>query len=286
MSATSAIEWTDATWNPVRGCTKISPGCKHCYAETFAERFRGVPGHPYEQGFDLKLVPRKLSEPLKWTTPKTIFVNSMSDLFQEDIPISFIEHVGGVMQMADWHTYQVLTKRAERMCDMLKQPLVFAAGLDHIWWGVSVEDRKYGVPRIDALRDAPAALRFLSVEPLLEDLGEIDLEGIHWVIVGGESGLGARPMKEEWVVRLREQCEAAKVPFFFKQWGGVRKSEAGRMLDGRTYDAMPERAARKVPRHLVRLGLIEEVRRWETLYELPQTTAGPVNDLERQPMLF
>ena len=188
MSATSAIEWTDATWNPVRGCTKISPGCKHCYAETFAERFRGVPGHPYEQGFDLQLVPHKLAEPLTWTTQKTIFVNSMSDLFQEGIPDSFIERVARVMQMANWHTYQVLTKRAETMRDMLSGPLAFAAALNHVWWGVSVEDRKYGLPRIDALRNAPAALRFLSIEPLLEDLGEIDLTGIDWVIVGGESG--------------------------------------------------------------------------------------------------
>jgi protein gp37 len=286
MSATSAIEWTDATWNPVRGCTKISPGCKHCYAETFAERFRGVPGHPYEQGFDLRLVPHKLSEPLKWTTPKAIFVNSMSDLFQGGIPDSFVERVGHVMRMADWHTYQVLTKRAERMRDTLKGPLAFAAALDHVWWGVSVEDRKYGVPRIDALRAAPAALRFLSIEPLLEDLGEIDLEGIHWVIVGGESGLGARPMEEEWVLRLREQCGAAKVPFFFKQWGGVRKAEAGRMLDGRTYDAMPERPSRKVPAHQVRLGMIEEVRKWEPEYEPPGMPSEPVGDVERQPLLF
>jgi protein gp37 len=189
------------------------------------------------------------------------------------------------MQMADWHTYQVLTKRAEKMRDMLRGPLAFASQLDHIWWGVSVEDRKYGVPRIDALREAPAALRFLSVEPLLEDLGEINLEGIHWVIVGGESGLGARPMKEEWVIRLREQCEAANVPSFFKQWGGVRKSEAGRALGGRTYDDMPERKVRKVPPHRVRLGLIEEVQKWEATYEPLEMTAEPADDIERQPLL-
>ena len=262
MSATSAIEWTDATWNPVRGCTKISPGCKHCYAETFAERFRGVPGHPYGQGFDLRLVPHKLSEPLKWATPKTIFVNSMSDLFQMGIPEPFVQQVGRIMQMADWHTYQVLTKRAERMRDMLGGLLEFAASLPHVWWGVSVEDRKYGVPRIDALREAPAALRFLSVEPLLEDLGEINLDGIHWVIVGGESGRGAGPMKEEWVIRLREQCEAADVPFFFKQWGGVRKSDTGRELDGRYYDEMPVRPAREVATRRIRLAMIDEVRNW------------------------
>src|SRR5262249_52369820 len=218
---------------------------------------------PYEQGFDLKLVPHKLSEPLKWTTPKAIFVNSMSDLFQEGIPAHFVEHVGRVMQMANWHTYQVLTKRADRMRDMLNGPLGFATGLQHVWWGVSVEDRKYGVPRIDALRESPAAVRFLSVEPLLEDLGEIDLAGIHWVIVGGESGLGARQMKEAWVTRIREQCDAAGVPFFFKQWGGVRKSEAGRLLGGRTYDSMPERRARKVPPNAVRLDMIDAVRKLE-----------------------
>lgn len=285
MSATSAIEWTDATWNPVRGCTKISPGCKHCYAETFAERFRGVPGHPYEQGFDLRLVPRKLSEPIKWTTPKTIFVNSMSDLFQKDIPDRYVEHVGRVMRMADWHTYQVLTKRAEHMRDMLTGPLAFAATLDHIWWGVSVEDKKYGVPRIDALREASAALRFLSVEPLLEDLGEINLEGIHWVIVGGESGNGARPMKREWVIRLREQCESANVPFFFKQWGGVRKSKAGRELGGRTFDAMPERKPRAVPAQAIRLSMIDEVRKWEMEFEPPVVPVAPVGD-EHQPLLF
>jgi protein gp37 len=286
MSATSAIEWTDATWNPVRGCTKISPGCKHCYAETFAERFRGVPGHPYEYGFDLRLVPHKLSEPLKWTTPKTIFVNSMSDLFQENIPDSFVDRVGRVMQMADWHTYQVLTKRAEHMSDMLCGPLVFASQLKHIWWGVSVEDRKYGLPRIDALREASAALRFLSIEPLLEDLGEINLEGIHWVIVGGESGHGARRMEKEWVHSLREQCEAASVPFFFKQWGGVRKSEAGRELEGRTYDSMPERPLRKVATHGARLRMIHGVQKWESEYERRTVSLEPISNGERQAVLF
>jgi protein gp37 len=271
MSANSAIEWTDATWNPVRGCTKISPGCKHCYAETFAERFRGVPGHPYEQGFDLKLVPHKLSDPLKWLAPKTVFVNSMSDLFQDGIPVSYVEQVGRVMQMADWHTYQVLTKRGAYMRDLLAGPLSFASQLEHVWWGVSVEDRKYGLPRIDALRNAPAALRFLSIEPLLEDLGEVNLDGIHWVIVGGESGAGARSMKEEWVFGLREQCDAANVPFFFKQWGGVRKSERGRTLNGRTFDAMPNRNSRKVPPRQVRQRLLDEVQVWEATYDLSQS---------------
>ena len=193
MAYGSSIEWTEATWNPVTGCTKVSQGCKHCYAETFAERFRGVPGHPYEQGFDLRLVPEKLAEPLRWQTPKTIFVNSMSDLFHEDVPDWYIEQVARVMKLANWHTYQVLTKRAERLRTLLTTKLAFASPLKHIWWGTSVEDRKYGVPRIVELRDAPAAVRFLSIEPLIEDVGSLDLRGIHWVIVGGESGAGARP---------------------------------------------------------------------------------------------
>src|SRR4051812_18150820 len=177
MSDHSAIEWTDATWNPVRGCTKISPGCTRCYAETFAERFRGVPGHPYEQGFDLRLVPEKLGEPLRWASPKMIFVNSMSDLFHEDVPDDYILQVVKVMTLANWHTYQVLTKRSERMRDLLRTKLLAAADLSHIWWGVSVENRKHGLPRIAHLQAAPARMRFLSVEPLLEDLGQVDLSG-------------------------------------------------------------------------------------------------------------
>jgi protein gp37 len=264
MSIQSSIEWTDATWNPVRGCTKISPGCARCYAETFAERFRGVPGHPYEQGFDLRLVPEKLAEPLRWATPKTIFVNSMSDLFHEGVPDVYVEQVVRVMQMANWHTYQVLTKRAERMRDLLQTRLAFAAQLPHIWWGVSVENRKHGVPRIGVLQQAPAAVRFLSVEPLLEDLGIVDLKGIGWVIVGGESGLGARPLDKAWVINIKQQCRGADVPFFFKQWGGVRKAEAGRDLDGQTYDEMPCRQpGRVVPKQRERLGLIDDVNRWE-----------------------
>jgi protein gp37 len=195
MSDKSKIEWTDATWNPVRGCTKVSPGCAHCYAETFAERFRGVPGHPYEQGFDLRLVPEKLGEPIRWSKPKMIFVNSMSDLFHKDVPDEYILSVVRVMQTANWHTYQVLTKRPERLRDMLQAKLLDAAVEPHIWWGVSVENRKHGLPRIEYLRAAPAKVRFLSVEPLLEDLGQLNLDGIHWVIVGGESGHGARPME-------------------------------------------------------------------------------------------
>jgi len=240
MSVQSSIEWTDATWNPVRGCTKVSPGCKHCYAETFAERFRGVKGHPYEQGFDLRLVPEKLFEPLRWKSARMIFVNSMSDLFQDDVADEYVERVADVMVKADWHTFQVLTKRAERMKLLLNTRLRFAAQQRHIWWGVSVEDKKHGLPRIDKLRIAEIAVRFLSIEPLLEDLGVLDLTGISWVIVGGESGRGARPLKREWVISIRDQCHAAGVPFFFKQWGGVRKKLAGRELDGRTYDEFPK----------------------------------------------
>ncbi|MBY0522178.1 MAG: phage Gp37/Gp68 family protein [Gemmataceae bacterium] len=259
MSEHSAIEWTDATWNPVRGCTKITPGCDHCYAETFAERFRGVPGHPYEQGFDLRLVPAKLAEPLRWKTPKMIFVNSMSDLFHKDVPDEYIEAVCRTMERANWHTYQVLTKRSSRLRNMLQTRLRFAAGLPHIWWGVSVEDRAHGLPRVEHLRQAPAAVRFLSVEPLLEDLGEVNWEGIHWVIVGGESGPGARPMQKEWVRSLRDQCERAGVAYFFKQWGGVRKSKAGRELDGKTYDGVPSRVELPVLDSPHRLAAIAEI---------------------------
>ena len=258
MSDHSAIEWTDATWNPVRGCDKISPGCKHCYAETFAERFRGVAGHPYEHGFDLRLIPSKLADPFRWTAPKRVFVNSMSDLFHRDVPLDYIEQVGRVMQAADWHTYQVLTKRHERLREVLSGPLAWAGGLPHVWWGVSVEDRKYGLPRIDALRTTPAAVRFLSVEPLLDDLGALDLTGIDWVIVGGESGPGSRPMHPEWVRAIRDQCQRAGVPFFFKQWGGTRKHLTGRLLDGRTWDELPSVAAgRSLPPLAQRRALCE-----------------------------
>jgi protein gp37 len=246
MSQNSSIEWTDATWNPVRGCTKISPGCKHCYAETFAERFRGVKGHPYEQGFDLRLVPEKLAEPLRWRTPRMIFVNSMSDLFHDAVPDDYISAVAQVMVTANWHTYQVLTKRSERLRNLLNSTLHVAASQPHIWWGVSVEDKKYGLPRVKDLQDARARIRFLSVEPLLEDIGKFDLEGIDWMIVGGESGPGARPMLKEWVLPLRNQCKWSGVPFFFKQWGGVRKAKTGRTLDGRTHDGFPKRTQNPV----------------------------------------
>jgi protein gp37 len=247
LSLNSKIEWTDATWNPIRGCTKISPGCAHCYAETFAERFRGVAGHPYEQGFDLKLIPQKLAEPLRWPKPKMVFVNSMSDLFHEEVTDDYIEQVCRVMQRARWHTFQVLTKRSERMRDLLRSRLGFAAQEPQIWFGVSVENKQHGLPRVEHLRSAPAGLRMLSVEPLLEDLGRLDLTGIGWVIAGGESGPKARPLDPDWVRSVRDQCQAANVPFFFKQWGGVRRNEAGRVLDGRTHDDVPPRQAVQVP---------------------------------------
>lgn len=239
MSDRSRIEWTDATWNPVRGCTKVSPGCKHCYAETFAERFRGVPGHPFEQGFDLRLVPDKLQEPLRWRSPRKIFVNSMSDLFHEQVPDAYIGAVGEVMRGASWHVFQVLTKRAHRMQTLLSGELRWMGELPHVWYGVSVENRKHGFPRLRSLQRTPAQVRFLSIEPLLEDLGRMDFSGIDWVIVGGESGPRARPMREEWVMSIQRQCRAQRVPFFFKQWGGARKSLSGRELHGRTYDEFP-----------------------------------------------
>jgi protein gp37 len=248
MSDGSAIEWTDATWNPVRGCVKVSPGCKHCYAATFAERWRGLPGHPYEQGFDLRLVPEKLTEPLAWRRPRRIFVNSMSDLFQDRVPVDFIERVFRTMVSAHWHTFQVLTKRADRMRDVVRALPAELRGASNVWLGVSVEDVAYGVPRIAMLRSVPAAVRFLSIEPLLEDVGPLDLSDIGWVIVGGESGPGARPMQASWVRAIRRQCRAQGIPFFFKQWGGVRKGENGREFDGRLYDEMPSSRPNTSPR--------------------------------------
>lgn len=259
MSGSTKIEWTDATWNPIRGCTKISPGCKNCYAEAFAERFRGVPGHAYQQGFDLRLVRGKLCEPLTWARPKMVFVNSMSDLFHERVPLEYIISIANVMEAANWHTYQVLTKRSERMLRLLRDQLACVSPSRHVWWGVSVEDRTHGFPRIEHLRLAPAAVRFLSIEPLLEDLGELDLAGIDWVIVGGESGAGARPIKTEWVESILDQCTHAGVPFFFKQWGGPQKKKTGRQLRGRTYDGLPNRRAFPIPEKSVRLRIAQEL---------------------------
>ena len=234
MSEKSAIEWTDSTWNPVTGCTKVSPGCKHCYAETFAERWRGIPGHPYKQGFDLRLWPDRIDMPLMWKRPRTIFVNSMSDLFHEKVPLPFIQRVFETMEKACWHTFQILTKRSKRLADLapdLNWP-------PNVWTGVSIETAKY-LWRADHLRQVAAAVKFLSLEPLLGPLGTIDLSGIHWVIVGGESGPGARPIEAMWVKEIQKQCGANGVPFFFKQWGGVRKKQNGRVLGGRTWDEMP-----------------------------------------------
>ena len=247
MSDNSKIEWTDATWNPVRGCTKVSPGCKNCYAETFAERFRGVVGHPFEFGFDLRLVPEKLSQPFQWATSRRIFVNSMSDLFHDSVPDEYIETVAAVMLQANWHVFQVLTKRPERLRRLLRGKLATAAQARHIWWGVSVENRKDGLPRVELLRKSGAAIKFLSIEPLLEDLGRFGLDGMDWVIVGGESGPRARPMEPAWVEKIHLQCHRAGVPFFFKQWGGVQKKRTGRMLHGRTYDELPAIAEQRVP---------------------------------------
>jgi protein gp37 len=237
MSDRSDIEWTDATWNPVRGCQKVSPGCKHCYAETFSERFRGVPGHPFEQGFDLRLVPDALDLPRRWRSGRLVFVNSMSDLFQDEVPKEFIQRAFAVMRECPQHQFQVLTKRAERL-------LALASELDwapNVWMGVSVENDDYKW-RIDLLQRVPAAIRFISVEPLLGPIEKLPLKGIHWVIAGGESGPRAREMKPEWARSIRDQCVDAGVAFFFKQWGGVQRKLAGRRLDRREWNEMPATA--------------------------------------------
>ncbi|HVY98070.1 MAG TPA: phage Gp37/Gp68 family protein [Dongiaceae bacterium] len=238
MSGTTTIEWTDATWNPVTGCTKISSGCDNCYAERFAERFRGTPGHPFESGFDLTLRPERLDQPLKWRRPQMIFVNSMSDLFHKEVPQEFIDNVFDTMEKATWHTFQVLTKRSSLMSKFLRRRYGGRCGPRHMWFGVSVEDGTK-LSRIGHLRNAPAGVRFLSIEPLIGPVGEIDLSGIDWVIVGGESGPRARPMKEQWVQEIRDQCVAARVAFFFKQWGGIRPKTGGRTLDGREWNQYP-----------------------------------------------
>jgi protein gp37 len=232
-----------------------------------------VPGHPYEQGFDLRLVPEKLAEPLRWQTPKMIFVNSMSDLFHDGVPDDYIEAVAKVMVKADWHTYQVLTKRSPRMASLLTGRLRFAAECRHIWWGVSVENREYGLPRVRDLQKSSVSVRFLSIEPLLEGLGTLRLTGIHWVIVGGESGPGARPLKREWVTAIRDQCGDAGVPFFFKQWGGVRKKSAGRELEGRTYNGFPKRTNNPVSPAATALAWAKEIRE---KYDLSQAELLPI----------
>ncbi|MCP4263812.1 MAG: phage Gp37/Gp68 family protein [Planctomycetes bacterium] len=234
MSKKSEIEWTNSTWNPVTGCTKVSLGCKNCYAEKFAERWRGIPGHHYEQGFDLRVWPERLKVPRSWKKPRTIFVNSMSDLFHEKVPFSFIEKVFCAMEESPLHTFQVLTKRADRLFSLsgkLNWP-------SNVWIGVSLETSQY-LWRVEYLRQVPAVVKFLSIEPFLGRIGAIDLTGIDWVIVGGESGPGARPIDPAWVREMRDQCITQGVSFFFKQWGGTQKKKTGRLLDGRTWDAMP-----------------------------------------------
>ena len=240
MADNSAIEWTDTTWNPVTGCTKISAGCDNCYASRFSERFRNVPGHPFESGFDLTLRPERLEQPLRWKRPRMIFVNSMSDLFHKDIPKSHISAVFDTMEKADWHTYQVLTKRSSLLQKFLNDRYKDRAPPDHMWLGVSVENEQ-AKSRITHLQNANAGVRFLSIEPLLGPLGKIDLEGIDWVIVGGESGPGARPMEKAWAIEVRKQCVKAGVAFFFKQWGGIRPKSGGRLLEGREWNQFPTR---------------------------------------------
>jgi protein gp37 len=234
MATNSAIEWTESTWNPVTGCTKISPGCLHCYAERMAKRLHAMGQPNYANGFKVATHEHAVDLPLNWRKPRTVFVNSMSDLFHRSIPTGFIARVFGVMLRANWHQFQLLTKRSERLLE-LEARLPWPS---HVWMGVSVENQDY-VFRIDHLRKTHAATKFLSIEPLLGPLSRLDLTGIDWVIVGGESGPGARPMKHEWAAEILEQCQAAKVPFFFKQWGGVQKKRAGRELNGRTWDEMP-----------------------------------------------
>jgi protein gp37 len=234
MGQKSAIEWTEATWNPLTGCDKISPGCANCYAERMSLRLRLMGQPNYKNGFELSLHPHALELPLKWKKPQRIFVNSMSDLFHKDVPVDFIQKVFATMRQASWHRFQILTKRSDRLAEL-------AAAIDwptNVWMGVSVESADYAF-RIDHLRGVGAHVRFLSIEPLLGPIPHLELERIHWVIVGGESGPGARPMREKWVIEIRDQCRQARVPFFFKQWGGVNKKKTGRELEGRTWDEMP-----------------------------------------------
>jgi protein gp37 len=235
----TAIEWTDMTWNPVTGCTKISAGCDNCYAERFSERFRGVAGHPFERGFDLTLRPERLEQPLHWQQPRMVFVNSMSDLFHKEVPSEFVDRVFDTMERADWHIFQVLTKRSSRLRTYINRRYPTGAAPAHIWLGMSVEDGTKK-SRIRHLQETRAVVRFLSIEPLIGPIGPVDLDGIHWVIVGGESGPAARRMLVEWAREVRDQCRAANVPFFFKQWGGPRPKSGGRRLDRREWNQLPK----------------------------------------------
>ena len=238
MAQKSEIEWTDATWNPVTGCTKVGPGCDNCYAERFAERWRGVVGHPYEQGFDLRLWASRLEQPMRWRQPRMIFVNSMSDLFHKEIDRTFIDRVFDVMERADWHVFQVLTKRSSLMRNYVREWYCGGCVPRHIWLGVSVEDSGH-VSRISHLKGVNSEARFISFEPLLGNVGDVDLSSIAWAIVGGESGPNARPMEEEWAVRIKQICQRDGVEFFFKQWGGPRPKSNGRTLEGMEWDGFP-----------------------------------------------
>jgi len=237
MSANSPIEWTESTWNPLTGCNKVSPGCKHCYAERMARRLKAMGQKKYRNGFQLTLHEDVLKDPLRWKKPQMIFLNSMSDLFHQDVPIEFILRVFNIMRQSHWHKFQVLTKRSERLLELNPE----IEWLENVWMGVSIENEKYTY-RIDHLRQTRAHIRFLSLEPLLAPLPNLNLCNIDWVIVGGESGPGARPMNRNWVTEIRDQCQHAKVPFFFKQWGGVNKKKKGRSLEGRTWDELPIQA--------------------------------------------
>jgi protein gp37 len=244
MAQQTEIEWTDVTWNPATGCTKISPGCDHCYAERFAERWRGIPGHAYEQGFALRLHEARLKQPLRLKKPSFIFVNSMSDLFHKEVPFAFVDRVFETMEAADWHVFQVLTKRSSRLQKYVNARYATRPVPRHIWLGVSIEGAQQ-VSRLVHLKAANAQTRFLSLEPLISRLPSLDLGGIHWVIVGGESGPGARPMQADWVRAIRDQCRAQDVSFFFKQWGGLRPKSGGRKLDGREWSAVPFEPSRQ-----------------------------------------
>ena len=235
MARNSAIEWTETTWNPITGCNKISDGCLNCYAERMAKRLKAMGQRKYRNGFKLTLHPESLGEPLHWKKPQVIFVCSMSDIFHKDVPDEFIIQMFEVMNKASWHLFQVLTKRAERIPEIMNK----VKWTHNIWLGTTVESPRY-LYRIEYLKQSPAKVKFLSLEPLLADIPNLPLDGIDWVIVGGESGPGSRPMKKEWVINIKNQCEKAGVPFFFKQWGGVNKKKTGRLLDGKTYDEMPK----------------------------------------------
>ena len=240
MASSTAIEWTNATWNPVTGCTKVSAGCDHCYAERFSERFRGVAGHPFSMGFDLTLRPERLEQPLQLRRPRMIFVNSMSDLFHKKVPFEFVDCVFDVMEAASWHTFQVLTKRSPRMRDYVRRRYGHCGAPVHVWLGVSVENDT-SMSRVRHLVQTPVQVRFLSIEPLLGPIGSLPLDGIGWVIVGGESGPNARTMEAQWAREIRDQCVAESVPFFFKQWGGPRPKSADRLLDGVEWSQWPVR---------------------------------------------